>query len=136
MSDEFVTKALSDLFVAQQEAIVHLKGIRRDLSLASREAKSASGAAQKASEAARLASEAADESRQALESMSEKFDASDEKMAGLEGFMVTQGDRFKDLIDIMQGFANRSANAEIWRSEAELRLTRLEEWVDKQDEAS
>ncbi len=157
MSEEFVTKALSDLFVTQQEVIANMRGIRKDLKSASGEAKKASQAARdsadaardsadaareaaeaarKAAEASDRASNAADRSRGALDAMSRKFSDSDDKMAGLETLLTSQRDRYKDLIDIMGGFANRSADTEVWRNEAELRLTRLEEWVEKQDEAS
>ncbi len=106
--DKFYDKALADLWVAQQEI--------------------AAGA--------RALSAGIERAENGIQEVKEGLSDARSGARKLEEAVTRQADTNKQLIELLRGMAERSAEAEIWRRKAEERFSSIEDWIDKQSDAS
>lgn len=107
-------------------------------------------AAQQAARAAELAARASEQSAKAamdasrlllhgshrIDKLENRFSASESKSDKLAEAHLSQAETLKQILEGLRGMLHSNVDTEVWRKEAEKRLSRIEDWIDKQDEAS
>jgi DNA repair ATPase RecN len=122
VTHDFINKLAANLFASQQEILFQLRTLKRDFETVSEKA---GRAAEKAEEAARATRE-----------MATGFQALTQTMSGLVDSQDGQASQLSQLIQALGGLLNSNVTNEIWRQQADQRLSRIEDWIDKRDEAS
>ncbi|MFA5507912.1 MAG: hypothetical protein WC314_14495 [Vulcanimicrobiota bacterium] len=157
MTDEFLNRLAADLFTNQEEIKIRLLSLKKNFGECAQIAREASAFSREAAEAAEKSAEAAEQaaraaaqaaktamqasravfqSSQRVDTLESRFTASEEQMGELVDSHVSQADKLQQIIKALGAALHTNVDTEVWRKEAEKRLTRIEDWIDRQDEAS
>jgi methyl-accepting chemotaxis protein len=129
VTHDFINKLAADLFTTQQEILFQTKKLKDQF-------EDLSQGYEDLSQGFEDLSQKFQETNQKFQETNQTVQATAETLKNLVSCQDSQASQLSQLIAALGNLLTSNVTSEIWRTQADERLSRIEDWIDKRDEAS